>query len=86
MSAEDEQGCMKMTDGIRLAQLRVRAQDCREQAEQESDQRRVSQLRQLAEALEQEADALTRFQWQEAVRPPLREPRHWRPAAAQETG
>jgi hypothetical protein len=75
-----------MADGFRPTQLRVRAHGCRQQAELEGDQRRASQLRQLAEALEQEADALTRFQWQEAVRPPLREFPYWRTAAAQESG
>jgi hypothetical protein len=49
------------------AQLRARAQQWRRQAEQESNQRRVLQLRQLAEALEQEADALVRYRWEAAV-------------------
>jgi acyl-CoA reductase-like NAD-dependent aldehyde dehydrogenase len=75
-----------MADGFRPAQLRVRALDFREQAKRESDQRRASQLRQLAEALEQEADALTRFEWSEAARPPLRVPSHWRPVAVAESG
>jgi len=55
-----------MTDETRLARLRERAQHYRKRAEEETRQRKVSQLRQLAEALEQEAAAITRFRLEEA--------------------
>jgi hypothetical protein len=74
-----------MADGLHPAHLRARAQQWRKLAEEETDQRRMSQYRQLAEALEQEADAIGRFRGQRASLQ-LRQPSHWRPRAAQETG
>jgi hypothetical protein len=67
-----------MADLDQLATLRTRAQDWRRQAERERSPREASRLLQLAEALEQEADAIGRFRAALAARPRIPEPSHWR--------
>jgi len=67
-----------MVDLDQPARLRVRAQDWRRQAERERSPREASRLLQLAEALEQEADAIGRFRAARAAMPQAPEPPHWR--------
>jgi hypothetical protein len=74
-----------MADGFHLVQIRARAQHWRELLKEETDPRRISQYRQLAEALEQEADAIDRFRDQRAALQ-LRLPSHWRSREMRETG
>jgi ribosomal protein L9 len=56
-----------MADGIQPTQLIARAHRWRKQAEHETKQKKVSQLLQLAEALEQEANAISRYRREEAL-------------------
>jgi len=74
-----------MADGFHLAQIRARAQHWRDLLKEETDPRRISQYRQLAEALEQEADAIGRFRDQRAGLQP-RLPSHWRSREMREAG